>query len=107
MSWEAFLGAMLPSLLVLVGAIATYYKMRTEAEKARAAAEIAARLAAESSRKIDENTLLTRQSVNVSQANSKAIGEIHKEVNDRLSQLVKVSSDAAHARGVKEERDRN
>ena len=107
MSWEAFLGALLPSLLMLLGAAAGYYKMRMEGEKARLAAETAARLASEASRKIDENTVLTRQGVTLSQANSKAIGEIHKEVNDRLSQLVQVSSDAAHARGVKEERERN
>lgn len=34
MNWEAFLGALLPSLLTLLAAIATYYKSKASASSA-------------------------------------------------------------------------
>ena len=82
MSWEAFLGALLPSVVTLVLALAAYLKSRAAHEASLANAA-----------KIEHDIQLSLQ-------NKEAIKQIHTEVNDRLTELVRSSTDSAHKSGL-------
>lgn len=88
MGWDAFLGALAPSLVTLVFAVAAYLRAR--------AAQAAG---VENGAKLDHNTALTAKTAS-------AVEVVSTAVNGKLAELLAAARAAAHAEGVTEGSER-